>query len=209
MTTTTLVMKEELRKLKQIFSHRVVLLAAVVMMAAMSVQIKAQNFPVSVVSTQDSVKGFQLGIISSVAPDGGRGVQFAGVSNTSVGVFNGLQLGGVTNITRGMNRGLQLSGILNVSLDEMRGWQWGAINYADTLNGVQMGVFNVVSRHPRGWQVGLVNLSYDTIGHKIGLVNVNPNTDIDLMLFGGSANKSNIALRYRNKSTYNILCPLG
>ena len=88
-TTTTLVMKEELLKLKQIFSHRVVLLAAVVMMAAMSVQIKAQNFPVGVVSTQDSVKGFQLGIISSVAPDGGRGVQFAGVSNTSVGVFNG------------------------------------------------------------------------------------------------------------------------
>ena len=165
----------------------------------------AQNFPVGIVSTQDSVKGIQFGVISSVAPEGGHGVQFAGVSNTSASVFNGLQLGGVTNITRGMNKGLQLSGILNVSTDEMRGWQWGAVNYADTLNGVQLGAFNVVSRHPRGWQVGLINLSYDTIGHKIGLVNVNPNTDIDLMLFGGTANKGNVALRYRNKSTYNII----
>ena len=103
--------------------------------------LKAQNFPVGVVSTQDSVKSFQLGIISSIAPDGGHGVQLAGVSNTTVNVFNGLQLGGVANITRGMDRGLQLSGILNVSLDEMRGWQWGAINYADTLNGLQRGIF--------------------------------------------------------------------
>ena len=183
--------------------RKIYLLFAIVLMSAMSIM--AQNFPVGVVSTQDSVRGFQLGVISSVAPDGGHGVQLAGVSNTTVNVFNGLQLGGVTNITRGMDRGLQLSGILNVSLDEMRGWQWGAINYADTLNGLQMGVFNVVSRHPRGWQVGLINLSYDTIGHKIGLVNVNPNTNIDLMLFGGTANKTNIALRYRNKSTYSII----
>ena len=154
---------------------------------------------------QDSVKSIQFGVISTVAPDGGHGVQLAGVSNTAAHRFNGLQLGGVSNITQGMERGLQLSGILNVSTEMMRGWQWGAVNYADSLDGIQVGVFNVARKRPEGWQVGLINLSYDTIGHKIGLVNVNPTTDIDIMMYGGSSTKGNIAVRYRNRSTYNIL----
>ena len=167
--------------------------------------LKAQNSPVGIVSVQDTVKGFQFGIISSVAPDGGHGVQFGGVSNTSGQTFNGLQLGGISNITQGMERGLQLSGFLNVSSDMMRGWQFGAVNYADSLDGTQIGFFNVARRRPEGWQVGVINLSYDTIGRKIGLVNVNPKTDIDLMMYGGSSTKGNIAVRYRNKSTYNII----
>ena len=165
----------------------------------------AQNSPVGIASVQDTVKGFQFGIISSVAPDGGHGVQFGGVSNTSGQTFNGLQLGGISNITQGMERGLQLSGFLNVSSDMMRGRQFGAVNYADSLDGTQIGFFNVARRRPEGWQVGIINLSYDTIGRKIGLVNVNPKTDIDLMMYGGSSTKGNIAVRYRNKSTYNII----
>ena len=167
--------------------------------------LKAQNSPVGIVSVQDTVKGFLFGLISSVAPDGGHGVQFGGVSNTSGQTFNGLQLGGISNITQGMERGLQLSGFLNVSSDMMRGWQFGAVNYADSLDGTQIGFFNVARRRPEGWQVGVINLSYDTIGRKIGLVNVNPKTDIDLMMYGGSSTKGNIAVRYRNKSTYNII----
>ena len=166
---------------------------------------QAQNFPVGIVSVQDTVKSVQLGVISSVAPDGGRGVQLGGVSNTSGHTFRGLQLGGVSNITEGMDNGLQLSGILNVSSNMMNGWQWGAVNYADSLNGAQIGFFNITRRHPKGWQVGVVNLSYDNVGHKVGLVNVNPNTAIDIMMYGGSSTKGNIAVRYRNKSTYNIM----
>lgn len=165
----------------------------------------AQKFPVGIVSTQDSVKGFQLGVISSVTTDGGHGVQLAGVSNTSAHRFNGLQLAGVTNITNGMDHGLQWSGILNVSSAMMRGWQLGAFNYTDSLDGTQIGLFNIARKRPKGWQIGLINLSYDSIGHKIGLVNVNPTTDIDIMMYGGSSTKGNIALRYRNQSTYNII----
>lgn len=165
----------------------------------------AQNFPVGIVSAQDTVKGFQFGIISSVAPDGGHGFQFGGVSNTSGHTFNGLQLGGISNITQGMDKGLQLSGFLNVSSDLMKGWQFGAVNYADSLNGTQIGFLNVARRHALGWQVGIINLSYDTIGHKIGLVNINPTTDIDVMMYGGSSTKTNLAVRYRNRSTYNII----
>ena len=164
----------------------------------------AQNFPVGIVSTQDTVKSIQFGVISSVTEDGGNGLQLSGVSNTSANTFNGLQLSGVSNITMGMNRGLQLSGILNVSSAMMRGWQWGAVNYADSLNGVQIGAFNVARKRPKGWQVGLVNVSYDSIGHKIGLVNVSPKTNIDVMIYAGSSTKTNLAVRYRNRSTYNI-----
>ena len=180
-------------------------IVAVFLITAVDHSIWAQNSPVGIVSVQDSVKSIQFGVISTVAPDGGHGVQLAGVSNTAAHRFNGLQLGGVSNITQGMERGLQLSGILNVSTEMMRGWQWGAVNYADSLDGIQVGVFNVARKRPEGWQVGLINLSYDTIGHKIGLVNVNPTTDIDIMMYGGSSTKGNIAVRYRNRSTYDIL----
>ncbi len=170
----------------------------------MGIHIHAQHFPVGVVSVQDTTKAFQLGVISSIATDGGKGVQLAGMSNTSAHVFNGLQLSAVSNITRGMNSGLQLSGVLNVSSAIHRGVQLGAVNYADSLNGAQIGVFNVARKRPKGWQVGIVNMSYDSIGHKIGLVNINPMTDIDMMVYGGSSTKTNLAVRYRNRSTYNI-----
>ena len=169
------------------------------------INVQAQNFPVGIVSVQDSVKSVQLGIVSSVAADGGHGVQLSGTSNTAAHQFNGLQLSGISNITAGMDKGVQLSALLNVSSAMQRGLQLGAINYADSLNGAQIGVFNIARRHPMGWQVGLVNLSYDSIGHKIGLVNVNPMTNIDIMLYGGSSTKANLALRYRNKSTYSII----
>ena len=178
---------------------------AALVMAAIASEVYAQRSPVGIVSTQDSVKSIQLGVISSIATDGGRGVQLAGVSNTSAHLFNGLQLGGVSNIAGGMNRGIQLSGILNVSSAMMRGLQWGAVNYADSLNGAQFGVFNVARKRPKGWQIGLINVSYDSIGHKIGLVNVSPRTNIDVMVYGGSSTKTNLALRYRNRSTYNII----
>ena len=183
---------------------KIITLATVAVFSAV-VNVQAQNFPVGIVSVQDSVKSVQFGVISSVATDGGHGVQLAGVSNTSAHKFNGLQLGGVSNITQGMDKGVQLSGILNVSSAMQRGLQLGAINYADSLNGAQIGVFNIARKRPKGWQVGLINLSYDSIGHKIGLVNVNPMTDIDVMVYGGSSTKTNLAVRYRNKSTYSIM----
>jgi hypothetical protein len=179
------------------------LLVVVAMMTVAGAQ--AQRFPVGIVSVQDTVKSFQFGVISSVAPDGGHGFQFGGVSNTSGHKFNGLQLGGISNITKGMDKGLQLSGVLNVSSDQMNGWQLGAVNYADSLNGTQIGFFNLARRRTHGWQVGIINLSYDSIGRKIGLVNVNPSTDIDVMTYAGSSTKMNLAARFRNRSTYNIL----
>ena len=179
------------------------LLVAIAIMTTIGVQ--AQIFPVGIVSAQDTVKGFQFGLISSVTTEGGHGFQFGGVSNTSGHTFNGLQIGGVSSITQGMDKGLQMSSILNISSKRMNGWQMGTVNYADSLNGAQIGIFNVTRKHPQGWQVGLVNLSYDSIGHKIGLVNINPATHIDVMTYAGSSTKMNLAARFRNRSTYNVI----
>ena len=175
-----------------------------VVLCSMSVSVMAQKTPVGIVSIQDTVKSVQVGIISSVATDGGHGVQLSVVSNAVSYGFDGLQLSIINNIIQGMNQGVQLSALLNVSSCMMRGVQVGTFNYADTLNGAQVGLFNVARKHPKGWQIGLINLSYDSIGHKVGLINVNPTTDIDLMLYGGSSTKVNVATRYRNKSTYSI-----
>ena len=181
------------------------MMVATAIMVAVSSSVYAQRSPVGIVSVQDSVKSVQFGLISSVATDGGHGVQLSGASNASANRFNGLQLSTVNNITNGMDRGLQFSGILNVSSAMMRGWQMAAINYTDSLDGAQIGLINVARKRQKGWQVGLINMSFDSIGHKIGLVNINPMTRVDLMMYGGTSTKGNIALRYRNKSTYNVI----
>ena len=109
-----------------------------VLLWGISTTLSAQNFPVGIVSVQDSVKSVQLGVTASVASEGGHGVQLSGVSNVSANKFNGLQLSALNNITKGMDKGVQLSTILNVSSGMQRGVQIGAINYADSLNGVQI-----------------------------------------------------------------------
>ena len=184
---------------------RKTLLAAAFVMAASVVN--AQKFPVGIVSVQDTTKSVQVGVISSVDTDGGHGLQLSTFSNTSGATFNGVQLSAITNMTQNMHKGVQLGGMLNVASDEMGGWQIAAFNYADSLKGAQIGVFNT-ARHIRGgWQFGIINYTKDTIpgATRIGLVNISPKTTIDWMLFGGNQSKINFALRYRNKSTYNIL----
>ena len=150
------------------------------------------------------MEGVQIGGLSNLAADI-NGVQIASLGNISLSPFKGVQIAGITNISRGVKRGMQLSTMANISASYMRGLQLGSYNYSDTLNGSQIGVVNVCVSHPRGVQIGLVNYSRDTIAHKIGLVNINPKTRIDLMLFGGNSSKINGALRFRNRSTYNII----
>ena len=162
------------------------------------------GFSVGVTNSTDTLRGMQMSVLSSIA-DKGSGIQLSGFSNIATTPFHGLQLAGISSIAMGVDKGLQLSTLLNVSSGYMRGAQMAAYNYADTLNGTQIGVFNVAQRHPKGWQIGVINYTRDTIAHKIGLVNVNPKTTIDIMAFAGTSSKLNTALRFRNRSTYNII----
>ena len=166
--------------------------------------LRVTNLSVGLMGGTDSLKGVQLNILANIAHSM-NGVQLAGFSNVATSPFKGLQLSPFTNIAMGMERGLQLSSMLNVSSGYMRGAQLGVYNYADSLNGSQLGIVNVALSHPRGWQLGIVNISRDTVGHKVGLVNVSPRTTIDFMVFAGSSLKLNGAMRFRNRSTYNII----
>ena len=150
------------------------------------------------------MSGLQMAFVSNIAKRI-NGVQFAGLTNASATPMKGVQMAGVTNVAMGVEKGVQIAGVANISSSYMRGLQLGMYNYADTLNGSQLGLINVCNSHPRGVQVGIINYSRDTIAHKIGLVNINPKTRIDMLLYGGSSTKGNIAVRFRNRSTYNIL----
>lgn len=141
---------------------------------------------------------FNIGMINGVTKQ--RGLSLGVVSNINHNL-RGIQMSGITNISSGVDKGLQLSSAVNVSAGYMRGLQVAAYNYADTLNGSQIGLLNVAVSHPRGVQIGLLNYTRDTIAKKIGLVNINPKTTIDYMVFAGTTSKINGALRFRNRST--------
>lgn len=151
-----------------------------------------------------TMRGVQLSGVSGVAKRV-HGVQIGGLTNATTRSLHGVQLAGITNIAMGMDRGVQLCGVANVCASGMRGVQSALYNYADTLSGVQVGLLNVCARHDRGVQVGIINLSRDTVARKVGLVNVNPRTHIDVMAGAGSSTKTNVAVRFRNRSTYNII----
>ena len=162
------------------------------------------QFSIGVTSHTDTLKGVQANMLSNYAR-GVNGLQLSGFSNISSSPLRGAQLSGITNISMGVEKGLQAAALLNVSSGSMRGMQTGAYNYAEEMNGLQLGVFNVATSHPKGWQIGIMNYTKDVGGHKIGLINVNPNTTIDVMTYVGTSSKLNGAFRFRNKSTYNIL----
>ena len=175
------------------------------LMLLFAISTRAQRFPVGIISLQDTVKVAQAGLVSSMTSNVENGVQMSGFINISTERIHGLQLGAFANMTKNMEKGVQMSGLLNVASGETRGLQMGAVNVADSLNGTQIGILNMANIHHKGWQVGILNITNDTMPHKIGLVNINPNTRIDYMLYGGTSTKINMAMRFRNRSTYNII----
>lgn len=170
--------------------------------------------------TRQDVNGAQLSGMVNVSAGNLCGIQFSGVANTSKSLhglqlsgfsnitgnrFSGMQVCGIANIAMRVDKGIQIAGVMNVCASKTRGWQFAAYNYADTLDGSQLGVINICVRHEHGVQVGLINYSRDTVAHKVGLVNINPQTRIQMMVYGGTSTKMNVAARFRNRSTYNII----
>ena len=191
--------------MKTTIFHHFSKIAALVVALCAACGASAQNYPIGIVSHQDSMRYVQLGLVANIADSYANGVQFSPITNMSAAPFRGIQLSAISNIAMGVEKGIQLGGALNVSSGYMRGIQLAAANYADSLNGSQIGLINVALAHLRGWQVGIVNVTRDTLAHKIGLVNINAKTTIDYMFSAGSSTKFNAAVRYRNRSTYNIL----
>jgi len=179
----------------------------VAMTAVMSAhaQKSSSNVGLGVISINDSVKGVQLSPISNIA-EHSSGVQLAVFSNVGYNGMEGVQLSALNNIAIGGAKGVQLSGFTNQTFGTMRGLQLAFRNQTDTLRGVQLGLFNFIAHDYRsGVQIGFVNFSRDSITKRFGLINISPRTRIDIMGFGGTNSKINLALRFRNRSTYNII----
>ncbi len=168
-------------------------------------QKSSSNVGLGVISINDSVKGVQLSPISNIA-EHSSGVQLAVFSNVGYNGMEGVQLSALNNIAIGGAKGVQLSGFTNQTFGTMSGLQLAFRNQTDTLRGVQLGLFNFIAHDYRsGVQIGFVNFSRDSITKRFGLINISPRTRIDIMAFGGTNSKINLALRFRNRSTYNII----
>lgn len=155
-------------------------------------------------TNRNSLYGVQMSSVLNVAGEL-HGVQVVGVHNMVGKLVSGVQAAGAVNIASQTNRALQLAGLLNLTVNKMNGAQIAITNIAGELNGVQVGIYNLATETDKGVQVGLVNYSSDTTAKEYGLVNISPITKFQLMIFGGNANKSNLAMRFLNKYGYSIV----
>lgn len=151
-----------------------------------------------------------------------NGISFAGITNitglttngiTIGGLINftgkraaGLQLAGIGNITGESSSGISIGGLINVTGNDMHGIQLsGIMNISTQSRGAQLAPVNVTVKG-KGVQIGLVNYYQEQFdGIQLGLVNANKNTHIQLMAYGGSRAKINLAVRFKNELFYTIL----
>ena len=150
----------------------------------------------------DNTVGFSTAGLVNITGDGTRGVTIAGLTGIGGDNSSGVMISGFMNVTGNMT-----SGLLNVVGENMNGLQIAGIANitATKLNGLQIALCNYATK-ARGLQIGLVNYyREDMKGLQLGLVNANPNTRIQMMVYGGNATPANIGVRFKNQLFYTIL----
>ena len=155
----------------------------------------------------DANKGATLAGLLNFAGKDIAGIHISGLANISGENYKGTALSGVLNVVGGNMKGWQVSGIANITATDMNGLQTAAIGNVtgNELRGVQIGLLNMAQKG-KGVQIGLFNYyKEDFDGFQIGLVNANPQTRVQLMVFGGNHTKVNVAARFKNKLFYTIL----
>ena len=155
----------------------------------------------------DTNKGITLAGLLNFAGKDITGLHISGMANISGENHKGTALSGILNVAGGNMTGWQASGIANITATDMYGLQTAAIGNitGNELRGVQIGLLNM-TQQGKGVQIGLFNYyKEDFDGLQIGLVNANPQTRIQLMVFGGNHTKVNVAARFKNKLFYTIL----
>lgn len=158
------------------------------------------------ISGEDN-RGVSIGGLLNLCGEGTAGLHFAGIANVADGNYRGVSAAGLLSVGGKDLQGVQLSGLGNITAEDVEGGQVSALlNVAgDTLRGVQIGGANI-AMHARGVQIGLFNYYKKSLhGFQLGLVNANPETQVQLMLFGGTATKLNAGVRFKNRLFYTIL----
>ncbi|MFH1052587.1 MAG: YiiX/YebB-like N1pC/P60 family cysteine hydrolase [bacterium] len=130
------------------------------------------------------MNGVQIcGIMNTVIEDS-YGVQIAGLLNVNASEFYGFQLSGLANFT-GSIVGVQAS-LLTNSCEKLYGFQIAPLlNTAlDKSNGVQLGLMNI-SKNMRNSQFGFINTAGEMQGVQIGFANgsLNVKQGVQLGLF--------------------------
>lgn len=152
-------------------------------------------------------KGVLITGLTNIAGDNTGGVMISGIINVTGNKASGVQLAGLANITGEKFSGVMASGLLNVVGETINGIQLSGLAnvVGGQLNGVQAGLFNYATK-ARGLQIGLVNYYKDEMkGFQLGLVNANPDTKVQMMVFGGNSTKLNVGVRFKNELFYTIL----
>lgn len=157
--------------------------------------------------TGNNTSGIVMGGLLNVTGEKSSGVHLAGLANISGENFNGITTSGLLNVVGEDLRGVQISGLGSITAGTMTGLQLSGLGnvVGKSFTGVQIAPFNYASRG-KGVQIGLVNYykkKFD--GFQLGLVNANPDTKVQLMLFGGNATKLNAGARFKNKLFYTIV----
>ena len=103
-------------------------------------------------------KGVQLGLFATKASD----------------YLIGSQVSLFVNNARKEMRGIQVAALLNISNEHIEGAQIsGTLNYAESVDGLQLGFVNWADEKSEGVQIGYVNGALDTMRYlQLGLVNM-------------------------------------
>lgn len=124
-----------------------------------------------------SVKGFDLNIFVSNTSDRFEGLQVFGLLNYNEGRFYGFRALNFVNYTQGRTRGYSVFSTINVEKHVVGGRFLSLLNYADKLNGVDLGAVNV-SKSAKGIQIGVFNYADWLDGVQIGVINFAMNSAI-------------------------------
>lgn len=155
----------------------------------------------------DRNRGLFASGLLNVSGEEASGMHLSGLANVTGGSFKGISIAGLLNVTGKNLAGMQVTALANITAEEVRGVQVSGLgNVAGgTLRGLQIGAANMAVR-AKGIQVGLFNYYKERLdGFQLGLVNANPQTRVQLMLFGGNATKLNAGVRFKNRLFYTIL----
>ncbi|MCD8091820.1 MAG: hypothetical protein LUF01_02910 [Bacteroides sp.] len=157
--------------------------------------------------TGDNSRGVALGGLLNISGENASGVHLAGLANIAGGSFQGISTSALLNVVGENIKGVQLSGLANITGGNMTGIQISGIGnvVGGTAQGLQLSPANMAI-HAKGLQIGLFNYYKKSLdGFQLGLVNANPDTKVQMMLFGGNATKLNVGARFKNKLFYTIL----
>lgn len=157
--------------------------------------------------TGNRVRGILASGLACIAGGESKGVVLGGLLGITEGESAGFFWGGLGNINREGVSGVSAAGLADIVGKDLRGVQVAGMTNIVTgeMDGVQLSPFNVAVR-AKGVQIGLVNYYQERLdGFQLGLVNANPETRVQLMVFGGNATKLNLGARFKNELFYTIL----